>query len=1082
MQLHHCIVSAMSMSIVSAMSSVFAMRTAFAIRCAVAAAILLALPIERSIAYQAPKSDEPPKTDDSIRVERFAPLSIDEVRRAIEVLPGYEIELVASEPLIQSPVAIDFDADGNLWVVEMVDYSEQENDALGRVSKLSDTDGDGAMDQTTLIAENLSWPTALATLEGKVWIAAPPFLLQWSNAETEKILEGFGRQNVQGLANSFRWGLDGKMHLSTSSNGGKLQIPPSSKTAPIVLPSSPYAVSGRDVSFDPRNGQVSSVVGYGQHGFDFGPWGDRFVTANSDHLQQVVAWYVPELTDASLSKSVPWRRSIAVDGPQAEVFRISPVESWRTIRTQMRLSGMSNGILEGGGQASGYFTSATGVTIYDGDQWQSDASLALIADVGSNLVHRKKLVRRGLASTGERIDAGTEFLRSRDTWFRPVQFANGPDGCLYIVDMARETIEHPKSIPEPIKSQVDLTSGRELGRIWRVKSTGKPIRRAAPNLSQVSTEELCKLLSHPNGWHRETASRMLIERQALQAIPYCRAALKAPATPPLGRLHSLSVLANLPEGLDEATWKLAICDPEPRLRVWGWVFANRLNLSNLTSKSESVSWLASVLREETDPEVQMVAAVRSPKLIESPQERAEVFAFWMGRSNPDGEQVAISEELRAAIEFSIRDQGAKELWQTRDWTTSSGEPASESFVDAIFAAMQRQGDVAPIINQWLERIRNELPQAESKPDATANNSANNVGSTIALLGRQLNRKGIPEDSEAFRSIQLFAHQDLLPRVQKLLLEASPLDASKQIDTAKQSNQPDPSGLLPLVLDENSRIGVIRILSTLSPEDRIELFKKLLHTQLPSEVQRDWIDAWVPTLPQLQNLAVVHLEIASPVISQAIIKSLVRNESGATRLLDWVESPENTPAALPSWAWQTLRAFPTESIRNAASRIAPMAEVQWESIAPDYRKAWAQVGNAQNGEVHFRKLCQSCHRVGDIGLAIGPSLDSYRVRPNEAIGLAIAEPSREMDPKYEQQQIATHDGEVHVGILQASSSERITLLTAQNQVVSVSRSDIETWKSSGKSLMPDGLLKEIDPIAMADLIAFLRKIPSTPTKP
>jgi putative heme-binding domain-containing protein len=160
----------------------------------------------------------------------------------------------------------------------------------------------------------------------------------------------------------------------------------------------------------------------------------------------------------------------------------------------------------------------------------------------------------------------------------------------------------------------------------------------------------------------------------------------------------------------------------------------------------------------------------------------------------------------------------------------------------------------------------------------------------------------------------------------------------------------------------------------------------------------------------------------------------------------------------------------------------MAEVQWESIAPDYRKAWAQVGNTQKGEVHFRKLCQSCHRVGDIGIAIGPSLDSYRVRPNEAIGLAIAEPSREMDPKYEQQQIATHDGEVHVGILQASSSERITLLTAQNQVVSVSRSDIENWKSSGKSLMPDGLLKEIDPIAMADLIAFLRKIPSTPTKP
>ena len=750
----------------------------------------------------------------------------------------------------------------------------------------------------------------------------------------------------------------------------------------------------------------------------------------------------------------------------------------------MRLSGMSNGILEGGGQASGYFTSATGVTIYDGDQWQTDASLAFIADVGSNLVHRKALVRRGVASTGERIDQGTEFLRSRDTWFRPVQFANGPDGCLYIVDMARETIEHPKSIPEPIKSQVDLTSGRELGRVWRVKATGKPIRRDAPNLSKLSTEELCKLLSHPNGWHRETASRILIERQDIQAIPYCRASLKAPATPPLGRLHSLSVLANLPEGLDEASWKTAIGDPEPRLRVWGWVFANRLDLSKLTSQPESVSWLTALLKNETDPEVQMVAAVRSPKLINSPQLRADVFAYWIAQANPDTEQATISEELRAAIEYSIRDQGAKELWDARDWTINTAQPAGESFVDAIFAAMQRQGDVAPIIEQWLERIRNELPPVGIKLTDSATEASSeqnvklnsNVGSTIALLGRQLHRKGIPEDSEAYRSIQLFAKQEILPRIEKLLAETSPLD------TTTQSKNSDPSGLLTLMLNENSRLGIIRILNTLSTEDRIELFKTLIASQLPSEVQRDWIEAWVPSLPQLQNLAVVHLEVASPVISQAIIKSLVRNESGATRLLDWVESPENTPTALPPWAWQTLRAFPAESIRNAATRIAPIADVQWESVAPDYRKAWAQVGNEQNGEMHFRKLCQSCHRVGDVGIAIGPSLDSYRVRPNEAIGLAIAEPSREMDPKYEQQQIATQDGEVHVGILHASSSERISLLTAQNQVVSVSRNDIETWKSSGKSLMPDGLLKELDPMAMADLIAFLRKIPKTTTKP
>ena len=294
------------------------------------------------------------------KVERIAPLSLDDVRAAIEVQPGFEVELVASEPLIQSPVAMSFDASGALWVVEMVDYSEQENDALGRLSKLTDTDSDGRMDRAEVIAEHLSWPMALATLNERTWVAAAPMVLEFRAGQptsvqpgawtSQPLLEGLGRQNVQGLANSFRWGLDGRMHLSTSSNGGQLLTSPGSN---LSLPSSPYGVSGRDIAWDIVSGKVSTVVGYGQHGMDFSPWGDRFVTSNSDHLQQVVAWYLPELTDASLSKTVAWRRSVALDGPQAEVFRVSPVESWRTIRTQMRLAGVSTGILEGQGRASG---------------------------------------------------------------------------------------------------------------------------------------------------------------------------------------------------------------------------------------------------------------------------------------------------------------------------------------------------------------------------------------------------------------------------------------------------------------------------------------------------------------------------------------------------------------------------------------------------------------------------------------------------------------------------------------------------------------------------------------------------------
>ncbi len=168
-------------------------------------------PVATATAYQS-SSNPPPTTstakenDGSLKVERLAPLSIEEVKRAIEVLPDYEIELVASEPLIGSPVAMEFDADGFLWVVEMVDYSEQENEALGRVSRLQDTDQDGVMDHADVIAEKISWPTALTTLRGKTWVAAPPYILEYpdGNRQAKQIIDGFGRQNVQGLANSFR--------------------------------------------------------------------------------------------------------------------------------------------------------------------------------------------------------------------------------------------------------------------------------------------------------------------------------------------------------------------------------------------------------------------------------------------------------------------------------------------------------------------------------------------------------------------------------------------------------------------------------------------------------------------------------------------------------------------------------------------------------------------------------------------------------------------------------------------------------------------------------------------------------------
>jgi putative heme-binding domain-containing protein len=269
----------------------------------------------------------------------------------------------------------------------------------------------------------------------------------------------------------------------------------------------------------------------------------------------------------------------------------------------------------------------------------------------------------------------------------------------------------------------------------------------------------------------------------------------------------------------------------------------------------------------------------------------------------------------------------------------------------------------------------------------------------------------------------------------------------------------------LGLSDAQRTNAIRLIGTLPIQQRQEIFTKILSDCPSAMIQCNVIESWVPGQAVLQKLATEYLDGTNPLVEQSIFKALIRNESGAKLLLERIEQKGLGSSSIPAWVWQALRAFPTDTIKKRAQALSPVSEVSWESVA------------SKLGESHFRKLCASCHRAMDIGIAIGPSLDSYRVRPNEAIALAVAEPSREMDPKYEQQQIRTKDGEVAAGILISSSQDQVTLLTAQNQSVSISKNDVEQWKSSGKSLMPDGMLKELDPKALNDLIAFLRLVPN-----
>jgi putative membrane-bound dehydrogenase-like protein len=436
----------------------------------------------------------------------------------------------------------------------MRDYSERRDERLGRIRLLVDTDGDGLFDRSTIFAEGLPWPTAVICYDGGVFVGATPDIWYFKDTNSDGVADerrliytGFAeptpganlareRLNVQGLFNSFNWTLDNRIHGASGTMGGFVHQPNSTNGVDV---------RGRDFSFDPRNpADLRAETGGGQHGLSFDDTGRKFVCHNSSHIRLV-------MYEQRYAGRNPWYAmpsgllDIPADGPAAEVYRISPEEPWRVIRTAWRVSGKVSGPIEGGGRSSGYFTSATGITIYRGNAFPPDFSGdAFIADVGSNLIHRKKLYPDGVALIAKRPpdEQNVEFIASKDLWFRPVQFANAPDGTLY-VDMYREVVEHPWSIPESIKKHLDLNSGNDRGRIYRIAPDGFK-QPPLPRLGQATTAELVAALAHPNGWHRDTAARLLYQRQDRAAVPLLKDLLKQSPSA-LGRMHALYVLQGL---------------------------------------------------------------------------------------------------------------------------------------------------------------------------------------------------------------------------------------------------------------------------------------------------------------------------------------------------------------------------------------------------------------------------------------------------------------------------------------------------------------------------------------------------------
>lgn len=950
---------------------------------------------------------------------RIPPTEAKDARRTFALKPGYRIQQVAAEPLLASPVAMAWDENSRLFVVEMRGYSENRNENLSRINMLESTKGDGIYDKSTIFAENLLWPTAVACWDGGIFVGDAPhiYYLKDTNgdgkADVQKIAyTGFGTHNVQGLLNSFHWTLDNRIHGTASSCGGILSRPDDKAVSPVNI-------NGRDFDFDPRTMALRPTSGGAQHGMSFDDYGHKFVSSNSDHVQQVM-YEDRYLARNPFAMAPPPRTSIASDGPQAEVYRTSPVEPWRIVRTRLRVQGGSVGIVEGGGRASGYFTGATGVTIYRGDATPDLKGLAIVADVGSNLVHRKKLtLAEGIQYRADRIDKDSEFLTSTDNWFRPVQFANGPDGCLHIIDMYRETIEHPASLPPEIKKHLDLTSGRDRGRLYRILQDGQT-PRAMPKLGNMTSEELVKLLDHPNAWHRETASRLIYQRQDVVAANALFAFLKEAKTD-LGRIHAMYALSGLAQ-LYSGQVQAALANVSPRvqehaLRLLPTVPASPASLNALIALADSKDafvrlQLAFTIGELTSPSV---AKVATEKYLQSgTMDRWERFAAMTALGDAAG---AICAEM--LLDAKVR-----------------SHPNSKAFLVDCVKMLSRQNRVEDAI--LLSTAIQKLPETEGAFTLTLLQAANEGGDNL----KKAFAKVVPPE-----------------RLTRLLKSATA--------TIVDETQP-----------VEDRIAAVRTLALGHLADVRGTLVKLLDLKQPGEVQL----AALAVLdrfgdPALAEILLKNWPTLSPRLRAAAGEAILSRKERITVLLDAIEKQTFSPVNLDGTQIKRLMAHkdPTTQ-KRAAVLLAAFKPARRTEVVTKYRKALEIKGDAAKGKILFVKNCAACHKLEGIGQELGANLAAMKNRGVEAILTNVLDPNAEVNPQYVNYSCNLDDGRTITGMIQFETATSVTFVRGEGLKDTVSRSNIESLKSTGLSLMPEGLEKDISIEAMADLIAYLMQVP------
>lgn len=1002
------------------------------------------------------------------------------------------IELVACEPQVQSPVAIDFAADGTVYVCEMNDYPtglDGNYQPGGRVTWLRDRDGDGRYEQSGVFVDGLPFPTGVMSWRRGALICAAPDILYAEDrdgdgrADVKQVLfTGFSTENYQARVNSLTWGLDGWVYGSCGLFGGVI--------TPVRDGVAGEAVDcrGRDFRIDPARGVIEAIEGTSQQGRvrdDFGRW------FGCDS-----GWLVFEfpLADRVLRRNsfvapLDPRSNVLADADPRQLFQIS------TVLERFNEAGDASRV-----------TGACGIGIYR-DEWlgaELDGN-AFTCEPVANVVRRTVLDRRGSAAVGRRApeEQAREFLASRDPWFRPVQATTGPDGALWIVDMYRFVIEHPRWIPAAKLAELDVRAGATMGRLWRVVKKGAERRKVA-DLANADVAQLREALASRNGVVRDLAHRELLAR----------------VEPRAPRSVAESIESGAPRGVDAIARRMRATVPAAKVQE-AWCFAQ-------------LGWLdegdvSDLLGLNALPEVRAACMPLADAWLPALTDAAS-------GANERGGSMAPPHPV---TEWSV--------WTPADWKSldhdrggeggglaprSSFEPTGRERLQSALALSECAtafsgrllGELLAMHadDPWLRAAvvsaapRHAAALLDALLDARLAGATRSAAQQEALEAVVTTVGALPAEAQAVKRaalVPLLGEDDAASREpwrwRALARLLGPVSGG--------SGEPSEGGsALPAVLAaqlERHRSAAREALQNADVGGgaaAAEAAAEALDAARVAALELLCSEAMQPNsaaLPLAEIAAFVEPHHSAPLAAAALAALARRGDRGtAAELLPRLSRllPERLGAALalllsrPEWRGELVAALEagtlSRALLDAAARERLLADdyvalreratkllarggtPKRAQVIAQFQPALALAGDLAHGKALFAKLCASCHAFRGVGHHVGPDLAALGDRSAPRLLESLLDPNGAVNGEFVNYRVVLRDGSDRSGLIRGESSGGFTLVQANDQRRTLRRAEVAEVKASKLSLMPEGLEEGLSAQAMADLIAWLQSGP------